>query len=295
MQHTFQLSCESTVDLPYSYVEKRDVAVLFYSYTVNAQEYPDDMGRDPQALRSFYQRLKEGALPSTSQINVYTYCDYFEELLKKGDVLHIAFGSGMTPSVTNALKAAETLRPRYPERKLIVLDSFCSSSGYGLMVDEAADMRDRGCSMEEIEAWVQAHCKTIHHQFFSSNMQHFRRSGRVSGATAAVATVLGICPLMRLNEEGRIIAYSKARGKKNAILETVRCMEESADGGKDYNGKCFIAHSDCIEDAEYTRQLIRERFPHCTDVRIYDIGTIIASHCGPGTVAVFFHGCKRPK
>ncbi|MGM9614901.1 MAG: DegV family protein [Oscillospiraceae bacterium] len=294
MSTTYILSCESTVDLPYAYVEGRGIPVLFYTYSVDGQEYPDDMGRDPQALPRFYEFLEAGKMPSTSQLNVYKYQEFFEELLQKGDVLHIAFGSGMTPSVRNAVTAAELLREKYPERRLIVIDSLCSSSGYGLLVDEAADMRDRGCSMEEVEAWVLENRQKIHHQFFSTDLKYYRRSGRVSGAAAAIGAVLNICPVMRLDDGGRIIAYDKVRGKKRAIETTLQAMEAHAQGGTQYAGKCWICHSNCLAEAEQTRDAVRARFPRIQgDIRICDIGTIIASHCGPGTVAVFFIGDDR--
>ena len=294
MAEPFILSCESTVDLPYSYIREREMPVLFYTYLVNGQEYVDDMGRDPEALPRFYQFLREGHLPTTSQLNLQTYLDYFETLLPRGDVLHIAFGSGMTNSVANAMQAAELLRNKYPDRKLIVLDSLCSSSGYGLLVDVAADLRDEGKSLEEVAQWALDNRNTVHHQFYSVDLQYFKRSGRVSGATATVAAILNICPIMRLNSAGRIIAYDKVRGRKNAIRRTVDTMEEHAQGGRDYSGKCFICHSDSLEDAEQTKLAVKERFPKIKgDIRICDIGTIIASHCGPGTVAVFFFGDER--
>lgn len=147
MAQTFILSCESTVDLPYSYIEGRGIPVLFYHYTVNGQDYVDDMGRDPEGLTKFYARIAQGALPSTSQLNTYDYMSFLESLLAQGDVLHIAFGSGMTKSVERAQEAAQALREKYPNRRLVVIDSTCSSSGYGMLVDDAADLRDRG------EAW----------------------------------------------------------------------------------------------------------------------------------------------
>ena len=149
MDRKFTLSCCSTVDLPYSYMESRDIPVLFYTYVVDGVEYDDDMGRDPEALPRFYRFLEEGKLPQTSQINVAAYMDFFEKLLQKGDLLHIAFTSGQSGSVHNAFLAAEELRQKYPDRKLIVIDSLCSSSGYGLLVDSAADMRDAGRSIDE--------------------------------------------------------------------------------------------------------------------------------------------------
>lgn len=294
MQAKFVLSCESTVDLPFSYVSERNIPVIFYSYTIDGKEYVDDMLRNPEALPQFYQFLEEDKLPSTSQINEFNYLNFFEQQLQHGDLLHIAFGSGMTQSVRNAELAADELREKYPERKIIVIDSLCSSSGYGMLVDYAADMRDKGCTMEEIERWVIDNRQNIHHQFFSTELKHYRRSGRMSGATAMVATVLGICPIMRLDDKGRIIAYGKVRGKNNAIKATVDAMEAHAQGGRNYTGKCFICHSQCIQDAEKTKAAILERFPHIQgDVRIVDIGTIIASHCGPGTVAIFFLGDER--
>lgn len=294
MQVKFVLSCESTVDLPFSYVSERNIPVIFYSYTIDGKEYVDDMLRNPEALPQFYQFLEEDKLPSTSQINEFNYLNFFEQQLQHGDLLHIAFGSGMTQSVRNAELAADELREKYPERKIVVIDSLCSSSGYGMLVDYAADMRDKGCTMEEIERWVIDNRQNIHHQFFSTELKHYRRSGRMSGATAMVATVLGICPIMRLDDKGRIIAYGKVRGKNNAIKATVDAMEAHAQGGRNYTGKCFICHSQCIQDAEKTKAAILERFPHIQgDVRIVDIGTIIASHCGPGTVAIFFLGDER--
>ena len=294
MQENFILSCESTVDLPYSYVSGRNMPVLFYSYLIDGQEYPDDMGRDPEALPRFYRFLEEGKMPSTSQTNVFKYTEFFTELLKQGDVLHIAFGSGMTPSVKNALAAADELRREFPNRKIIVVDSLCSSSGYGLLVDGAADMRDRGCTMEEIEQWLLDNRQKVHHQFFSTDLKYFRRSGRVSGATATIGSILNICPIMRLDDTGHIIAYDKVRGKKRAIQRTIQEMEKHAENGLQYSGKCWICHSNCLADAQETKEVIRQKFPNISeDIRIFDIGTIIASHCGPGTVAVFFFGDER--
>lgn len=294
MENEFILSCESTVDLPYSYLEQRDIPVLFYSYMIGEETYVDDMGRDPEALPEFYRRIDAGAMPTTAQLNEFQYEEFFAPLLERGDVLHINFGSGMTASINNARLAAETLRERYPERRLVIIDSLCSSSGYGLLVDYAADMRDAGSTLDETADWVTAHCNRVHHQFYSTRLDMYRRSGRMSGAAAAIATVLNICPIMRLDNAGRIIAYDKVRGKKAAVKRTVDTMAQHAEGGEAYAGKCFICHSNCLEDAEITKAAVAARFPHIAgDIRICDIGTIIASHCGPGTVAVFFLGDER--
>lgn len=294
MDRRFQISCESTVDLPFAYVNGRGIPVLFYSYSVGMETYEDDMGRDPEALPRFYRFLDGSELPSTSQLTEYQYETFFGELLQKGDLLHIAFGTGMTPAVQNAYRAAENLRERYPDRRLVVIDSLCSSSGYGLLVDYAADMRDEGRGMDEIVAWLNENRTKVHHQFFSTDLKFFRRSGRVSGPAATVGAILSICPVMRLDDRGRIIAYDKVRGKKAAIQRTVRTMARHARGGADYAGKCFICHSNCPETAKETLAAVEAAFPNLEGkIRICDIGTIIASHCGPGTVAVFFLGDDR--
>ena len=295
MGRQFILSCCSTVDFPYSYLKEREIPVLFYTYVVDGVEYVDDMGRDPEALPRFYQFLEQGKLPSTSQINVAGYTEFFENLLQKGDVLHISFTSGQSGSVNNAYAAAEELREKYPDRKIEVIDSLCSSTGYGMLVDILADMRDAGKSLEECKEWALDNRNKLHHQFFSSNMTQFRRTGRVSGATAAIATVLNICPIMRLDAAGAIKAYDKVRGKKKAVEVTVDTMEQCAQSGRDYDQKCFICHSQCPEDAEMLRTAVEERFPKLKGkIRICNIGTIIASHSGPGTVAIFFMGDERP-
>ncbi len=294
MASSFILSCESTVDMTYEYVSGRNIPVLFYSYLVDGVQYADDMERDPEALKRFYGFIEAGKLPSTSQLNTAAYEEFFEEQLKKGDLLHVALGTGMTLSYNNAAEAARNLAGKYPDRKLVVVDSTCSSSGYGLLVDQAADMRDQSRSLEETEQWLLDNRKSVHHQFFSTRLDYYRRSGRMSGAAAAMATILGICPIMRLDDGGRIIAYDKVRGKKRAVETTVNMMEKHARGGADYSGKCFICNSDCREDAEALKEKIEQRFAGLRGkVRIWNIGTIIASHCGPGTVAVFFMGDER--
>lgn len=291
----FVLSCESTVDLPYSYVMERGLKVLFYSYSVEGKTYIDDMGKDPNSLNRFYDFLKKGHIPTTSQINEFTYEEFFRKELSEGnDLLHLCFGTGMTQSYNQAINAAEVVRKEFPERKLILIDTTCSSSGYGMIVDDAADLWDKGMSLEEVAAYVEKTKYNIHHQFFTTDLKYFKRTGRVSGPAASLGAVLRICPLMHLNHAGRIIAYSKVIGKRNAIKATLDWMEKHAQDGKNYNGKIFISHSHALEDAETAKSQIEERFPNLKGkVRIFDIGTIIASHTGPGTVAVYFHGDPR--
>ena len=211
-------------------------------------------------------------------------------------MLHLGFTSGQSGSIHNAFLAAEMLKEKYPEQKLLVVDTLCSSSGYGMLVDTVADMRDTGATVEEAYQWTMDNRNKVHHQFFSTDMTQFRRTGRVSGATAAIATVLNICPIMRLDNKGAIKAYDKVRGKHKAIEVTVNTMEQHAQGGREYDQRCWICHSQCLDLAKQLAEQLEQRFPHLKgQIRIFDIGTIIGSHAGPGTVAVFFYGDERPE
>ena len=294
MAQNFILSCCSTVDMPYEELEKRQISVLFYTYVIDGKEYEDNMGRDSKALPFFYECIAQGKLPSTSQINAARYTEYFEQLLQKGDVLHITFSSGLTSGINNAFLAAEDLREKYPERKLMVVDSLCASSGYGMLVDALADLRDGGADIEEAAQWAMDHRLGMHHHFFSADLRYYRRTGRLSGPTAAIGTVLNICPLMCMDNGGHLKAYDKIRGKKAAIKATVDEMEKHAQGGTDYDQRCYICHSQCPEDAQALLTVVEERFPKLKGkVRIFDIGAIIASHTGPGTTSLFFFGDDR--
>ena len=291
MDNQFILSTESTVDLPLTHLQQRDVPVIHYCYTVDGVDYTDNM--DEQSVALFYEKLAEGAKPVTSQVNEDAYVEFFTPLVEKGDVLHLAFSSGLSGSVNNAFAAAEKLNA-VSKHKITVLDTFCACSGMGLLVDLAADERDIGKSLKEVAAYVENVRHNVNHCFFSTDLSFFRRSGRMSATVALIGTILGICPVMHLNYDGKIIAYDKARGKKKAIMKTLEEMKANAFGGLSYDGKCYISHSNCPDTAEEMKQKILADFPNLKSVSVYNIGPVIASHCGPGTVAVYFVGNRRP-
>lgn len=285
---SFILSCESTVDLRQDYVEGRGISVLCYQYCVDGAFFDDPMG-GKAGMDLFYEKLLSGAKVTTSQINSETYRSYFEKLLADGDVLHIGFGSGMSGSVYNAIRAAEEINSA-SENKVYVVDSLCSSSGYGMLVDIVADLRDAGAEISEVYKKASALGRRIEHRFFSTDLTFFRKSGRLSGPAAAVAAILNICPLMKLDGEGRIVAYSKVRGRKNAIKQIVEDMASLAEDGSDYSGKCYICHSNCEEQALALKEAVLDGFKNIKDVQICDVGPVIACHSGPGTAAVFYMG-----
>ena len=291
----FVFSCESTVDLPFEYCVGRNISVIDYTYQIDGIEYIDNMGRDINSLNKFYELIEKGHLPSTSQINKYRYKDYFEKLLEKGNVIHLAFGTGVTPSFYNALAAANEIMEENPNAEIIVVDTKCASSGYGLLVDYVLDLRDAGKSIDEILNWIEPNISKVNHELFSTDFKMFKRSGRVSGFTATIGSLLGICPIMHLNENGKIISYEKTRGKKAAINFILNEMKKNANNGQNYSGKCFISHSNYIEGAMLLKEKVEVEFPYIKEVKVFDIGNIIASHTGPGTVALFYLGKNRDK
>lgn len=296
MKKSFIISCESTADLPYEYLKSRGVSVIFYKYVMGGEQYEDNAERSDEARQLFYQKIKEGALPSTSQINVYEYEQFFNEILKNYDcdVLHLALGTGLTPSCLKAVEAAKNIQNGGSRHKITVIDSLCGSAGYGLLLDEVLDLRDKGVEFDKIVKYIMQNRNKIHHQFFATDLSLFRRSGRVSGLSAMLAGILDINPIMHLNAEGKIIAYSKVRGKKKSIQKTVSEILTHAENGMDYSGKMYVAHSNCPELAAQTVMEIEKAMTNqIGKIKLLNIGSIIASHCGQGTVAVFFHGDER--
>ena len=291
---SYILSCCSVVDLSPEYVQSRNVSFIPLHYYIDGKEYADDMGATVSSAE-FYQAMVNGADVSTSQVNVNEFTHYFESFLSQGlDVIHLALSSGLSGSYNSARIAAEILSEKYPERKLYVVDSLAASAGNGLLVDAMADQRDSGLSIDELYQWTEDNKKRVHHWFTASDLTWFVKGGRVTKAAGWFGTVLKICPVLNVDFMGRLIPRFKIRGKQNALKELVNQMIEHADGGKEYAGKCFISNSACFEDARKVADEIEATFPHLNGkVQIFNIGTTIGCHCGPGTTALFFWGDER--
>jgi len=290
----FKLTCDSTVDLSKSYLDERDIEFISLQFILNDETYDDDMGQS-MAYADFYQKIRDGAMPTTSQVNVQQYIDFFEPMLQRGEeVLHIGFSSGLSGSHSASVVARNELLEKYPESQLLLIDSLAASSGHGMVLDMAADLRDKGVSIEEAFLALEKDKLKVHHWFFTTDLTHFKRGGRVSPAAAAIGGLLNICPLMNVSHEGKLTPREKVRGKKKVIEEMVKKMQEHAEGGTHYAGKVFLSHSDCLDDAKKVAELIEERFPNfIKPIRIESVGTVIGSHTGPGTVALFFLGDER--
>lgn len=290
----YKITCCSTADMPAAYFEERKIPYVCFHYRMDGVEYPDDLGKT-MPFAEFYDRISKGAEPTTAQVNAQQYMDFFEPILKEGnDILHFTLSGGISGSVNSANIAKTQMEEKYPDRKVIVIDSLAASSGFGMLVDAALDKQEEGLSLEENAAWAEENKNKLHHWFFSTDLTSFIRGGRISKVSGFVGQALNICPLMNVNSEGKLIPRNKYRGKKQVIREMVKRMEEHAQGGLSYNGKCFMSCSACEEDARKVADIIEEKFPNLNGkVVINSIGTVIGSHTGPGTVALFFWGDER--
>lgn len=288
------LSCCSTADLSKELFQKREIHYICFHYELDGKQYPDDLG-ETMPFDRFYQAMAEGADTKTSQVNVDEFCNYFEAFLKEEkDILHLTLSSGISGVYNSACVAREMMQEKYPDRKIYVLDSLSASSGFGLFMDKLADMRDEGKSIDELYQWAKEHRENLQHWFFTSDLTYLIRGGRVSKAAGLIGGMMNICPLMTVDPEGKLVARQKVRTKKKVIQAIADKMEEMAEDGTDYSGKCFISNSACEEDAKAVAALIEERFPKLSGkVEIFTIGTTIGSHTGPGTVALFFWGKER--
>ena len=288
------LSCCSTADLAKEHFEKRDIHYICFHYTLDGVDYMDDLGQTMD-MKEFYQRMTAGSETKTSQVNMGEYLDYFETFLKEGkDILHVSLSSGISSSYSSAQSAALVAQERYPERKIYIVDSLAASSGYGLLMDKLADLRDGGFDIDALRDWTEEHKLEVHHWFFSTDLTFYVKGGRVSKAAGFFGGVMGICPLLNVDYMGRLIPRAKVRGKKKVIVETVDRMMKYAKDRENYSEKSYISMSDCIDDARAVADLVEARFPKLSGkVEINWIGTTIGSHTGPGTVALFFWGDKR--
>lgn len=290
----YVLSCSSTADLTKEHFDKRGISYICFHYYMDGVEYPDDLGQSIP-FEEFYQKMRDGAMTKTSQINADEFEAYFRSFLDQGkDIIHVSLSSGISGVVNSAKIAKDVLSEEYPDRKILVVDSLAASSGYGLLMDKLADLRDEGKTIDEVYDFAMKNRLRLHHWFFTSDLTFFVRGGRVSKVSGFVGNVLDICPLLNVDVNGKLIPREKIRTKKKVIRRIVEKMEENAEGGLDYSGKCYICQSACMDDAKAVASLVEEKFPKLDGrVEIYDIGTTIGSHTGPGTVALFFWGSER--
>jgi len=288
------ITCCSTVDLAREHLEKRNVPFVCFRFNMDGVDYLDDLGQT-MPLSDFYKKTAAGSISKTTQVNIQEFIEFFEPFLKEGkDIIHVSLSSALSGTYNSANIAKTELLEKYPDRRLVIIDSLGASSGSGLLVDSLLDMRDKGASFDAVYEWAENNKLKVHHWFFSTDLSSYIRGGRISRTAGFIGGVLGICPLLNMSNTGHLVPREKVRLKKRVIKAIVEKMNQHAEGGYSYNRKCFISHSACLEDAKIVATLVEANFPHLVGkVVINDIGTVIGSHTGQGTVALFFIGDKR--
>jgi len=280
---------DSTTDFPAAFVKERKLPVVELKYHLGDKTYSDDFGMSMD-YRAFYDKVREGAMPTTSQVNISEYLDFFTPYLENGqDLLYIAFSSGLSGSCDSAMMAADELRAKYPQRKLIVVDSLCASMGEGLLVYCALKKKEEGLGIEALAKWLETNKKRLCHWFTVDDLHHLHRGGRLSKTSAVLGSLLGIKPVLSVDESGRLKVRDKVRGRRQSLDALRDKLVKYAENLKEQT--VFISHADCAEDAEYLAGKVRTA--GVRDVLISQIGPVIGAHSGPGTVAVFFFGKSR--
>lgn len=281
----FIITTDSTVDLPLEYLEENGNVVLSLSYILDGATYVDMHGLSSEG---FYNKVRGGSLPTTSQVNPDQAIEAFGKILKEGnDILHIGFSSGLSGSYNSACIAAEELCEEHKECTIKVIDSLCASMGQGLLLYRANEMKRQGKTLDEVAAWVEENKLHVCHEFTVDDLNHLHRGGRISKATAVLGSMVNIKPILNVDETGHLINTGKVRGRKKSLMELVNLMSEKSKGYT--NDIIMISHGDCLEDALFVKEHIEEQFG-VKQFMINPIGAVIGAHSGPGTVALIFMG-----
>lgn len=288
----FKIVTDSTADLPEEYLRQHEIGCMKMCYTVGERTYGGNTGSDLD-YKKFYALMRQGQMPTTSQINPEEFREYFTKYMEENSqILYLAFSSGLSGTCNNARIAAQELMEENPDVRITVIDSLCASMGEGLFVHKAVCMREEGKSMEETAEWLSEHILNFVHVFTVDDLNHLYRGGRVSKAAAVIGTIAAIKPILHVDDEGHLIPISKTRGRKKSLLCLVDYMEEKIGQYRDQNDIVFISHGDALEDAEFVKEEVSSRFG-IQNFLISPIGPTVGAHSGPGTIALFFLGESR--
>lgn len=284
----FIIATDSTVDLPKAFLEENHVLTISLSYVMDGVTYKD---LDGLSHEEFFEKIRNGSLPTTSQINPEEARKALEPVVKEGkEILYLGFSSGLSGSYNSVRMAAEDLMEDYPETKIVTIDSLCASMGEGLLLYKTLQLKEQGKNLDEIAEWVEANKLHICHNVTVDDLNHLHRGGRISKTTAVLGTMVKIKPIIHMDNEGKLVVIGKERGRKKSLLTLLDKMEKQMQGYQ--NDVVMITHGDCIEDAKYVEEQIRERFG-IENIIVNGIGSVIGSHTGAGVVAVFFMGSGR--
>lgn len=286
----FKIITDTTADLPESYIRENELGIMVVPYIMDGIPQGEERKME---VKEFYDRMRGGMMPTTSQINPETAKEYLNGFLEESrQLLVLSFSSGLSGTCGNVSLAAREIMEERPDCRIVVADTLCASLGEGLLVHKAVQLKKQGKSLEETARWVEEHKENLVHVFTVDDLFHLHRGGRVSRATAIVGTLAGIKPLLHVDGEGHLTAVGKVRGRKKSLQSLVDMMEKQMGSWRGENDCVFISHGDCAEDADYVRQMVKERFG-IDDFLINEIGPTIGAHSGPGTVALFFMGDVR--
>lgn len=284
----YVITVNSTVDAPKEWLEERGVPVIPLKYTIDGKTYEDMSGL---TSKEFFQKLREGQISTTSQVNPDQATGILEPFLKEGkDILHLGFSSALSGTYNSMRIAAEELREKYPERKIIVVDTLSACLGEALLLYYVLKLREEGKSIEEAAAWAEENKLHVCHNFIVDDLHHLQRGGRLSKTAAVLGTMVQIKPVLNIDDTGNIQVVGKERGRKKSINKIINMAVEQSEGWD--NEIIMITHGDCIGDAEYLAGLVKEKMG-VTNILISNIGTVLGSHTGPGVLAVFCMGNKR--
>lgn len=288
---SYRITTESTCDLPYSYYEERGIACIGLGFVVDGKEYIE--GPDQEfPLSEVYALMRRKERCTTNQVNSYRFIELFEPILQAGeDILHISFSSGLSGTYQSCVQAAEELNEKYPDRRVMVVDSLCASLGQGLLVHFAANNQQNGMSLEDNAKWVEDHKLNIAHWLTVDDLMFLHRGGRVPKTTAVVGSLLGIKPILHVDNEGRLVAMGKVRGRAASFEELAKRMKDSMTEDP-ATATVFIVHGDCEDEAKKTAECVEKQTGAKVQI-INCLGSVIGSHAGPGTLAVFFLGKER--
>ena len=287
-ERDFVLASDSTCDLPKDLVKKMGVRMIKLSYEIDGESHPDgDMPFD-----DFYNKMRAGSATKTSQISPALCESFFEKLINEGhDILYLAFSSGLSGTFNSACMTRDNLLEKYPEAKIICIDSLCASTGEGLLLYKAWEKMNEGLGFEELAQWLEDNKLHLCHLFTVDDLKYLHRGGRISKATAVAGAVLGIKPILHVDNEGRLVSIGKVRGRKQSLNKLVEIMGEKIGDYK--NPVIGICQGDCLGDADYVAELAKQKLGHSIKVIISYTGTVIGAHSGPGTLALFFMGEER--
>lgn len=283
---------DSSCDITQEMADQLGLRVLPLTAIAPDGEYMNYLDGREISFDEFYKRMRAGELWKSSAVNTAAFEVVMKEILDEGkDVLYLGFSSGLSATYASGEAAAEELRPKYPDRKILTVDTLCASMGQGLMIYLAAQKKQAGASIEEVRDYVEENKLHLCHWFTVDDLQFLRRGGRVSGAAAVIGTMLQIKPVLHVDNEGKLIPMSKARGRKAALNALVERMEQLTIDPAEQ--KVFISHGDCLADAQYVAERIRQKIGVTSEICINFIGPVVGAHAGPGTVALFFLGKER--